>query len=73
MSPNQAHEALSGVVADLRRETRVVLLELAEARHNGDTEGALALREELAELFEERDRKGHALDLLANMIGKGGK
>jgi hypothetical protein len=72
MSPNQAHEALSGVVADLRRETRVVLLELAEARQNGDAEAVTALRDELAELFEERDRKGHALDLLTNMIRKGG-
>lgn len=54
----------------LERDIRIVMLQLGEARLNGDKEGAAALRAELADLFAERDRKAHALTVLNNHLAK---
>ena len=73
MTMTEMKSELEAIVADLGRETRVVMLELAEARLTGDKAGADALRAELADLFAERDRKAHALTVLNNHMTKEGK
>ena len=73
MTMTEMKAELEDLVLHLGRETRTVMLELAEARLTGDRAGADALRAELAELFEERDRKAHALTVLTNSMTKEGK
>lgn len=71
MTMTEMKSELEAIIADLRDETRAVMLELAEARMTGDKAGADELRAELAELFDERDRKAHALTVLMNSMTKG--
>ena len=73
MTMTEIKAELEGLVAHLGRETRIVMLELAEARLSNDTERVHALRAELADLFDERDRKAHALTVLTNNMTKEGK
>jgi|DEB0MinimDraft_4_1074332.scaffolds.fasta_scaffold444886_1 hypothetical protein len=72
MTTFEQYEAVKELRDKLRSRIRTVMLELAEARQTKDTDGILALREELVELFEDRDRKEHALDRLMSLLQNGG-
>lgn len=72
MTTFEQYEAVKELRDKLRSRIRTVMLELAEARQTEDIEGILALREELVELFQDRDRKEHALDRLMSLLQRGG-